>query len=68
MILMTTGKIADKFDVPFRMVEYVIRSRRIAPVGRAGIARVFDDKAVEAIGAAIRDINGRKQQPSPISA
>lgn len=45
--LSTVGEIARQLRVPVHRVEYIIRSRKIAPLGRAGNARVFAESAVE---------------------
>jgi DNA-binding transcriptional MerR regulator len=47
----TVGEIARRHNVPIHRVEYVIRSRGIQPVGRAGNARVFAERDVARIGS-----------------
>ena len=52
--LPTVGVIAHELGVPLHRVEYIIRARGIAPVGRAGNARVFSDADVQRIAAELR--------------
>jgi len=53
----TVGEIARRFGEPLHRIEYVIRSRGIKPLGRAGNARVFSELAVERIGEELRRID-----------
>lgn len=48
-MLPTVGEIARRLGVSTHQIEYLIRSRRIQPSGRAGNARVFSEKDVERI-------------------
>jgi hypothetical protein len=59
----TVGIIAQRLGRPTHQVEYVIRTRHIEPIGRAGIARVFSDEAVERIGSEIRRIEAAREDP-----
>lgn len=43
---LTVGVIADKLGCPIHRVEYLIRSRGIQPVQRAGNFRVFSQEAL----------------------
>lgn len=52
----TTGQIAERFGSPRYRIEYVITSRRIKPVRRLGIIRLFDHTAIIQIKAALREI------------
>ncbi|MEQ9095398.1 MAG: hypothetical protein RIE32_03960 [Phycisphaerales bacterium] len=54
--LPTVGQIARQLDVPVHRIEYLIRTRNIQHVGRAGIARVYDAKDVEALAEELRRI------------
>jgi hypothetical protein len=54
--LPTVGVIADRIGEAVHRIEYVIRSRGIEPLGRAGNARVFSEQAVERIAAELRRI------------
>jgi len=44
---LTTGVMAERLGVPLHKIEYLISSRRIQPVTRAGNLRVFDEGAVD---------------------
>ncbi|MGB7158225.1 MAG: hypothetical protein WBD40_09185 [Tepidisphaeraceae bacterium] len=63
----TVGRIAEQFDVSVHQVLHVIRTRRIEPVGRAGVAHVYSDPAVKRIGDELRGIAERRalRTPSP---
>jgi len=58
----TVGEIARRLSKPVHCVEYVIRSRRIAPAGRAGNSRVFTDADVERIADELKHIDAAKRQ------
>lgn len=49
--LRTPGVIAEELGVPLSRVLYVLRTRShaIRPIGRAGILRLYDRSAVEAV-------------------
>ena len=56
-VLPTIGEISRRIDQPHHRIAYVIKTRRIAPCGRAGHARVFDEEAVREIADACRRID-----------
>ena len=58
--LPTVGEIARRLREPLHRVEYVIRSRDITPVGRAGNSYVYDDAAVSWIRAELRRITAER--------
>lgn len=59
--LHTVGDVARLLNLPIHRVEYILRSRpQIQPVGRVGIARVYDESAVELVRQAITDISRRQ--------
>jgi hypothetical protein len=47
--LRTPGIIAGELDAPIGRVLYVLRKLGIKPIGRAGILRLYDRAAVEAV-------------------
>lgn len=49
--LLTVGELARKLQQPAHRIDYIIKTRHIEPVGRAGGYRVFDDAACERIQA-----------------
>ena len=53
----TVGVIANRVDKPVHRIAYVIRSRGIAPMAKAGNARVFSEEAVQRIAAELRQID-----------
>jgi len=59
----TVGEIARRLAVPIHRVEYVIRTRNLAPVSRAGNCRVFSEADVAFIGAQIRRIDAERGLP-----
>jgi hypothetical protein len=54
----TVGEIARRIDVPLHRVEYLIRARRIAAIGRAGNARVFSESVVQRIAEEVAAVRG----------
>lgn len=59
----TSGQIALRLSRPLHIVDYVIRSRNIEPVGRVGRLRVFLPEAVTRIESEIRRIE-RDREPA----
>lgn len=53
--LWTLTRIAEHLGVPTHRVRYIVNSRGIVPVDRAGIARVFDDSSVQMIGSILNE-------------
>jgi hypothetical protein len=47
--LRTAGVIADELDAPLSRVLYVLRTRNVKPIGRAGVLRLYDRAAVETV-------------------
>ena len=60
--LPTVGEIARQLDVPLHRVEYIIRSRNLRPIGKAGNARVFSAETVRRISAEL-ERSLHKEQP-----
>ena len=58
----TTGPIARHFGEELFRVDYAIRTRGIKPVAKIGPCHVYDEAAVNAIGAALREIRGRRHR------
>ena len=52
--LSTTGDVAANLNVPRHVVEYAVQRHRITETQRAGIIRLFDGNAVDAIRRAVR--------------
>ena len=59
--LWTVARIAEHLEVARHRVEYVIDSRCIAPIARAGIARVFDRRDVDRIAHELRRIEADRE-------
>jgi len=59
--LRTPGVIADELGVPLSRVLYVLRQRRIKPIGRAGIIRLYDREAVETVRAELLAIDQQRE-------
>jgi hypothetical protein len=49
--LWTIGEIARQAGQPLHRVEYLVRARNIAPIGRAGRLRVFSEETSREIVA-----------------
>lgn len=60
--LWTVARIAEHLGVGRHRVEYVIDSRGVRPLGRAGIARVFDPRDVELIGHELARIHAQREE------
>lgn len=58
----TVSRIASRLGVDRHRVEYVIESRGIAPIGRAGIARVYSDVDVNRIVSEVQRIDTRREE------
>lgn len=62
----TVGEIARRLSESLHRIEYVIRSRNIRPVGRAGHVRIFDEADVAYIADELRQIDARQEHvPAP---
>ena len=44
---LTVGEISRQLGSPIHRIEYLIRSRKIQPIERAGNLRVFSDKVLQ---------------------
>ncbi len=53
--LWTLTRIAEHLGVPTHRVRYIVNSRGIVPVDRAGIARVFDDSSIQFISSILNE-------------
>lgn len=60
----TVGEIARRLGESLHRIEYVIRSRHIQPVSRAGHVRIFTESDVVLIGDELRLIDARYEQAS----
>ena len=60
----TSGDIARLLGANFNRVRYLLSSRGIAPVGRAGITKIYDASALRAIA---RELD-QGTAPSPTAA
>jgi DNA-binding transcriptional MerR regulator len=54
---LTTGEMARQIGVAVHRVEYVIKSRSIQPVERAGTLRIFSEADRDFIAAELRRID-----------
>jgi DNA-binding transcriptional MerR regulator len=58
-LMPTVGVISRDLHVPVHRIEYVIRSRGIQPLARAGNARVFSESDVKMIAEELQRIAQR---------
>lgn len=58
--LRTPGVIAAELGAPLARVLYVLRRHDIKPIGRAGVLRLYDRAAVDAVRDALRAIDRRQ--------
>ncbi|MCH7791343.1 MAG: hypothetical protein IID31_03570 [Planctomycetes bacterium] len=61
VLLWTVARIAQHLKQSRHRVEYVINSRGITPIDRAGIARVFDGRDVDLIAHELRRIEADRE-------
>lgn len=59
--LWTVARIAERLGQPRHRVEYIIETRGICPMDRAGIARVFDPRDVDRIAAELSRIDAERE-------
>jgi hypothetical protein len=57
----TVGVIARRLGEPLHRIEYVIRSRRLQPAGRAGNLRVFSESDIVFIAGELRRMDARRE-------
>lgn len=56
----TAGTMAERLGVPIHKVQYVLRSRQIEPVGKAGVLRVYSEEQLAEVAANLDAINDRQ--------
>lgn len=56
----TVGEIARRLNEPVHRIEYVIRSRGLQPVSRAGHAGIYSDADVQNIASELHRIDEEK--------
>lgn len=66
--LLTVGVIASRIGVPIHRIEYLIVSRGIEPVARAGKLRVFNPGVVELLRSELRTMSATVANHPPILA
>lgn len=59
--LWTVARIAEHLSTPRHRIEYIIDTRGIVPIDRAGIARVFDPSVVAFIAYELRMIDAARE-------
>ena len=65
--LLTSGDIARKLDADLNRVRYLLAHRgHIRPVGRAGLVRLYDESAVNAISEELRPASDAGCEPPGI--
>jgi hypothetical protein len=57
---LTLGDIANQHGADKDRVRYIIKTRGIQPIGRAGHYRLFDQSASDAVGEVINEIDGKR--------
>lgn len=57
----TAGQIADHLGVRLHKVEYVLKARRVAPIGRAGNIRLFDRSVVALVAQELNLMAARRE-------
>jgi len=62
MQMFTVGELARRAGVPVHRVTYVIETRGIEPIGRAGQARVFSQAAADQVLHELQQISRSRPQ------
>lgn len=55
------GQIARELGVSLHRVEYIVKSRRLSPIGRAGNIRLFQPSDVQLISKELKQVAARKE-------
>ncbi len=58
---LTVGELARRLGQPVHRIAYLIQSRHIRPVARAGIARVFTETDLNYLAAEIQRIDAERE-------
>jgi hypothetical protein len=58
----TVGEISRRLDEPIHRIDYVIRTRNIKPIGRAGNANIYAESDVSFIASELRRIDEERQE------
>ena len=53
-------EVGIELGAPLSRVLYILQKRRIKPIGRAGILRLYDRSAVETVREALREMDERQ--------
>lgn len=61
--LATVGDIARRLGEPVHRIVYVIKTRKLAPAGWAGNARVFREADVDYIASELRRLAAERGEP-----
>lgn len=61
-LLWTIGAIAAEAEQPLHRVEYLVRARNIAPIGRAGRLRVFSEETARQIVNELRSTTAAERE------
>ena len=59
---LSPGEIARRLNRPLHCVNYILESRRIEPIGRAGIVRIFAEDVVEQVRTALEEIEAKRSK------
>jgi len=54
---LTMGVMAERLGVPIHKAQYLVKSRNIKPIERAGNLRIFDEKAIEKLQRELKRAN-----------
>jgi hypothetical protein len=60
--LPTVGEIARQTGKPVHCVEYIVRTRGIKPIGRAGHAKIYAESDVAFIASELRRIDQEREE------
>ncbi len=60
--LWTVGVIARELGVQLHQIEYVIRSRKYRPIGKAGVANVYSEEQVRRMKKDLEEMEKEKER------
>jgi hypothetical protein len=58
--LRTPGVLAAGVGAPLSQVLYILRTRDVRPIGRAGVLWLYDQAAVKSVRDALHELNQRR--------
>ncbi len=61
-LFLTTGQVAQQANIPLWKAQYLIKTRGIKPIGRAGVMRMFSPDVVGVLRSELHSIQAKKER------